>query len=156
MNNIKSNRNKILELNDITMDFPGTRALDSASFELFENEVHAIVGENGAGKSTLIKVITGVHKPQSGRILLKNKIVNWKSPIESQKNGISAIYQDPTLFAELSVAENMFMTNFPTKDFLKRIDWKKLLYNSKKILEELNIINIIDPMAIVKNLSIAQ
>ena len=156
MNNIKSNRSKILELNDITMDFPGTRALDSASFELFENEVHAIVGENGAGKSTLIKVITGVHKPQSGRILLKNKIVNWKSPIESQKNGISAIYQDPTLFAELSVAENMFMTNFPTKDFLKRIDWKKLLYNSKKILEELNIINIIDPMAIVKNLSIAQ
>ncbi len=152
----KSNSLKILELLNITMDFPGTRALDNVNFDLKENEIHAIVGENGAGKSTLIKVITGVHKPNGGKIILNEKLVNWGNPIESQKNGISAIYQDPTLFAELSVAENMFITNFPVKNFFNRIDWETLLLKSKKILEELNILNIINPLAKVKELSIAQ
>ena len=125
------------------MQFPGTKALDDVDFKLLHNEVHAIVGENGAGKSTLIKVITGVHKPQSGKVFLNKKLVQWNSPIESQKNGISAIYQDPTLFGELSVAENMFITNFPEKNLFNRIDWEKLLAESKRILQDLNILNII-------------
>ena len=138
------------------MQFPGTKALDDVDFKLFHNEVHAIVGENGAGKSTLIKVITGVHKPQSGKVFLNKKLVQWNSPIESQKNGISAIYQDPTLFGELSVAENMFITNFPEKNLFNRIDWEKLLAESKRILQDLNILNIINPLSKVKDLSIAQ
>ena len=156
MNIGKTNSSKILELINITMDFPGTRALDNANFDLLENEIHAIVGENGAGKSTLIKVITGVHKPNSGKILLNGKLIKWNSPIESQKKGISAIYQDPTLFAELSVAENMFMINFPVKNFFNQIDWENLFIRSKKILEDLNILNIINPLTKVKELSIAQ
>ena len=100
---IKTNNDTILDLFGITVDFPGTRALDNINFSLKENEIHAIVGENGAGKSTLIKVITGVHTPQSGKIILNQKEVKWKNPLESQQNGISAIYQDPMLFSELSV-----------------------------------------------------
>lgn len=156
MNNSKFNSRKILELLKITKDFPGTRALDEISFDLLEKEVHAIVGENGAGKSTLIKVITGVHKPNSGQIKINNKLIKWSSPRDSQKNGISAIYQDPTLFPELSVAENMFITNFPTKNFINRVDWNNVFMQSKKILEDLNILSIINPLTKVKELSIAQ
>ena len=146
----------ILELLGITVDFPGTRALDKVNFNLKENEIHAIVGENGAGKSTLIKVITGVHTPQSGKIFLNKKEVKWKNPLESQQNGISAIYQDPMLFSELSVAENMFIINSPLHKYTKTIDWKNLYLRAEKILIELNIIELIKPHYKVKNLSIAQ
>ena len=147
---------EILKLSQITMDFPGTRALNNINFNLNKNEIHAIVGENGAGKSTLIKVITGVHKPQSGKIFLNQKEVKWKNPIESQQNGISAIYQDPMLFSELSVAENIFIINSPLKKFTKTIDWKNLYLRAEKILKELNIIDLIKPHYKVKNLSIGQ
>lgn len=82
----------ILELKDVVKTFGGVIALNGAQFQLKKGEVHALMGENGAGKSTFIKVITGVHKADSGTILLDNKEVAFKSTVDSEKLGIAAIY----------------------------------------------------------------
>ena len=99
----------MLELCDVSKSFPGVKALDGVSFALRRGEIHALVGENGAGKSTLIKIITGVHRPDGGRIVLDGATISFADPLSAQKNGIAAIYQEPTTFPDLSVAENIFM-----------------------------------------------
>ena len=90
----------ILEVREVTKRFPGVLALDNVSFRLRAGEVHALVGENGAGKSTLIKVITGVYRPDTGRVLFDGEVVSFASPREAQEAGISTIYQaSPTRVA---------------------------------------------------------
>ena len=94
----------ILEIKKVTKFFPGVKALNEVDFQAKYREVHAIVGENGAGKSTLVKIITGVHKPSSGEIYYGGKKVEWRNPIEAQRRGIAAIYQEPNMYLDLSIS----------------------------------------------------
>src|SRR5947199_9714819 len=96
-----------LEMRNITKTYPGVKALRDASFELRPGEVHALVGENGAGKSTLIKIITGAVTPDTGEIALSGESIRDNSPALAKSLGIAAIYQQPALFPELSVAQNI-------------------------------------------------
>ena len=95
--------------------FPGVRALENVDFTLHSGEVHALVGENGAGKSTLIKVLTGVHAKDGGKIAMEGRPISPSSPLEAMKCGISTVYQEVNLCPNLSVAENIFIGREPKK-----------------------------------------
>jgi rhamnose transport system ATP-binding protein len=97
----------LLKLGGIVKSFAGVHALKGVSFELHAGEVHAIVGENGAGKSTLIKVITGAHRPDAGTIEIAGQTVDHLDPTKSRQLGVAVIYQQPALFPDLTVAENI-------------------------------------------------
>jgi len=99
--------NSLLQLTNITKSFGAVRALKGVSFDLKAGEVHALLGENGAGKSTLIKIITGAHQPDSGSIQVHSKQLSRLTPASAHACGIAAIYQQPALFPDLSVAENI-------------------------------------------------
>jgi len=97
----------LLQLDSVSKSFQAVRALRNVSFCLQAGEVHAVLGENGAGKSTLIKVITGAYQPDGGRIEIDGHPVHPLTPASSRALGIAAIYQQPALFPDLSVAENI-------------------------------------------------
>lgn len=103
----------ILKLQNIRKNFGGIQALKDVSLSLKKGEVHALLGENGAGKSTLIKILTGVHKADSGEILLHGQEITVQNPIDARKKGIAAIYQELSLIDSLTVAENIFLGNEP-------------------------------------------
>ncbi|MET9724172.1 sugar ABC transporter ATP-binding protein [Streptomyces zaomyceticus] len=107
----------VLEAHGVGKRFPGVVALDDVSFSLRAGEVHALVGENGAGKSTLIKVLTGVHRPDSGELLLSGRPVRFARPSEAQAAGISTIYQEVNLVPLMSVARNIFLGREPKNRF---------------------------------------
>ncbi|RYD22481.1 MAG: sugar ABC transporter ATP-binding protein [Verrucomicrobiaceae bacterium] len=97
----------LLQLSDIRKSFGAVRALKGVSFELLPGEVHALLGENGAGKSTLIKVITGAHQPDGGILRVGEEEVSHLTPSKARELGIACIYQQPALFPDLTVAENI-------------------------------------------------
>ena len=99
----------ILELKKISKSFSGVEVLHEVSFALRPGEVHALLGENSAGKSTLVKIITGVHQPDTGEILLNGEPVHFGDARDSRQAGIAAIYQELSLFPDLDVAENIFV-----------------------------------------------
>jgi galactofuranose transport system ATP-binding protein len=107
----------MLEVTQVTKTFPGVRALDQVSFALQPGEVHALVGENGAGKSTLIKVLTGVYRPDAGELRYDGKAVQFGSPMDAQRAGISTIYQEVNLVPLMSVAHNLFLGREPRTAF---------------------------------------
>ncbi|MFH8574827.1 sugar ABC transporter ATP-binding protein [Streptomyces zaomyceticus] len=107
----------VLEAHGVGKRFPGVVALDDVSFSLRAGEVHALVGENGAGKSTLIKVLTGVHRPDSGELLLSGRPARFARPSEAQAAGISTIYQEVNLVPLMSVARNIFLGREPKNRF---------------------------------------
>src|SRR5664279_3754452 len=98
-----------LEMRGISKRFDATQALDNASLTLYAGEVHALLGENGAGKSTLIKIMTGMHRPDTGQILRDGAPVHIENASHAQRLGIAAIYQEPRIFPDLNVAENIFL-----------------------------------------------
>src|SRR6266700_5112787 len=97
----------LLEARSIRKAFAGVQALKDVSFELRPGEVHALIGENGAGKSTLIKIMTGALEADSGTLTVDGRVVHHNNPSVARALGIAAIYQQPSLFAHLSVAENI-------------------------------------------------
>ena len=101
----------ILQMRHISKRFDTTQALDDVSLDLYTGEIHALMGENGAGKSTLIKIMTGVYQPDEGQILLDGKPIRVSNSVEAQAYGIAAIYQEPMIFPDLNVAENIFITH---------------------------------------------
>lgn len=127
----------VLEMRNISKNFPGVRALQDVDFTLCEGEIHALMGENGAGKSTLIKVLTGVYEKDAGEIFLKglNKAAVIRSPQDAQKLGISTVYQEITLCPNLSVAENMYIGRGNGVGQ----NWKKMNRDADKILKSLGI-----------------
>ena len=113
----------LLELHEVTKSFGAVRALGGVSFDLQPGEVHALLGENGAGKSTLIKIITGAHRPDRGIIRVQGETVRSLTPTSAHQLGIACIYQQPALFPDLSVAENVALRLEPATG-LRRIGWK--------------------------------
>src|SRR5215475_5970654 len=97
----------LLRLTSIKKSFGAVRALKGVSFELQPGEIHALLGENGAGKSTLIKIITGAHQSDSGQIEVLSHSLDHLTPASAHKLGIACIYQQPALFPDLTVAENI-------------------------------------------------
>ncbi|MEV4572639.1 sugar ABC transporter ATP-binding protein [Nonomuraea jabiensis] len=107
------NETPVLSLSQVSKAFGAVRAVREVSLSLFPGEVHALAGENGAGKSTIVKILSGVHRPDSGRILLDGEPVEFGGPADAQRAGVAVIYQEPTLFPDLSVMENIFMGRQP-------------------------------------------
>jgi ABC-type sugar transport system ATPase subunit len=148
--------NILLQIENITKNFHGVRALDSMNLELHQGEIHAICGENGAGKSTLMKVITGVHQPCSGNIYLKSNKVIMVNPNDAYSKGIAIIYQETSLFPDLTVLENMFIGHEPTKShfgLFESIDHKEMREKATKIFAKLGMDIELD--SLVENLGVA-
>jgi monosaccharide-transporting ATPase len=143
--------NPVLSMKRITKVFPGVKALSAVDFRLFKGEVHAIMGQNGAGKSTLVKVLTGVHQPDAGEILMEGRPIRPDSPLAAQKLGISTVYQEINLCPNLSVAENIFAGRQPMR--YGKISWKEMARRSEEILKRLNLV--IDVTQILSSYSIA-
>ena len=144
----------ILQIDHITKIFPGIRALDDVQFSLRRGEIHALIGENGAGKSTFIKVLTGVHQPDSGTILMNGQKVAMSDPLVARRLGIAAIYQHLAAYPHLSVAENIFMCNEQMMRKSRLISWKATKQNAEVLLHSLG--SVIRPAAVMGELSVAQ
>ena len=143
----------ILELKDVVKTFGGVKALNGVHFQLKRGEIHALMGENGAGKSTFIKVITGVHQPDSGIMLLDGEQVTLRNTMDSAKLGIAAIYQHVTAFPDLTVTENIFMGR-EIKNKFGFYDWKTMRQRAKELIDPLSAeIDVNKPMG---NLSVAE
>ena len=125
--------NALLEATNVSKSYAGVQALRSASFELRAGEVHALIGENGAGKSTLIKIMTGAVEPDSGEIKLNGETITHNSPRVAKSLGIIAIYQQPALFPELTVAENIAI-GLELAGLWGRIDWNKRRRRAAELL----------------------
>jgi len=126
----------ILEIRGVGKRFDATQALADVSLTLQAGEIHALLGENGAGKSTLIKIVTGVHQPDRGQILLAGRPITIRSAAEAQRLGIAAIYQEPLLFPDLNVAENIFISH---QDRGVVVDWRRMFQDAESILAELGV-----------------
>lgn len=129
---------ELLELSGVTKSFPGVKALQDAQFSLRAGEVHALLGENGAGKSTMIKIVSGVYRPDSGSISVNGQAVQFNNPHEAQSHGVATIYQELSLYPELTVAENIFLGHCPRTRF-GLIDWAETHRRAREILESLEI-----------------
>ncbi len=137
----------------ISKSYGPSRALSDVSFKIIPGHVHALVGENGAGKSTLVKIITGIVQADSGQILIGSEPVTFATTIEARTAGISAVYQDPKLFAHLDVAENISMGNYPITA-LGTIDRKAMYAQAASALGILGLA--LDPKSLIAGLSLAE
>jgi rhamnose transport system ATP-binding protein len=136
----------------ISKRFDATQALIDVELELLPGEVHALVGENGAGKSTLVKILGGVHKPDSGTIALDGTTIGLDGPASARALGIAVVHQEPRLFPDLSVAENVFLGHSPAGRF-GGIDWGAMRRAAHAVFEDLGVR--MDVGAPVRGLSIA-
>jgi rhamnose transport system ATP-binding protein len=147
------NDEPVLALRNVSKSFPGVRALADVSFDVRAGEVHALLGENGAGKSTLIKIISGVYPPDDGEMMVEGKPVRFLSPREAQAQGIATIYQEFSLYPELTVAENIFAGHMPRTLGGLALDWRRAAREAAKVLESLDA-NDLDVNARVGTLSV--
>lgn len=142
----------ILTMKDIDKSFPGVHALDHVNLEIRKGEVHALMGENGAGKSTLMKVLTGIYTKDSGTITYEGKEVEFHNTREAQDAGVVIVHQELNMLGHLTVAQNIFIGREPKKGF--GIDDKKMIEESKKLFDKLNID--IDPTEKMSNLTVGK
>src|SRR5437660_2455072 len=105
----------ILSLRQAAKAFGAVHALVDGSIDLYPGEAHGLVGENGAGKSTLVKILGGVYQPDAGDLVIGGEPVTFAGPGSARAAGVAIIYQEPTLFPDLSVAENIFMGRQPVR-----------------------------------------
>ena len=144
----------LLEMQSIVKEFPGVKALDGVTFNLFEGEFHSLVGENGAGKSTLMKVLSGVYPfgDYTGDIRINSKTKEFRTIRDAENAGIAIIFQELSLVKELTVGENIFLGKEPSNFGI--INWSELYHRATKLLKDLNLP--IDPRTPVGNLGIGQ
>jgi rhamnose transport system ATP-binding protein len=141
-----------VQLSGISKRFAATAALTDVSLDLLPGEIHALVGENGAGKSTLVKILAGVHQPDAGTIRLEGEPVTITGPAHSRALGIAVVHQEPRLFPDLSVAENVFIGHAPS-GHLGTIDWRGTRKAAAALFAELDVQ--LDVGAPVRGLSMA-
>ncbi|SFC35153.1 rhamnose transport system ATP-binding protein [Nocardioides terrae] len=142
----------VLELRDVAKSFGSVVALRSGSLTVERGSIHAVVGENGAGKSTLVKIVAGVHRRDEGVFRFLGEDVDFATTAASKAAGIAVIYQEPTLFPDLSVAENIFMGRQP-RGRGRRIDYGRMYDESDRLFARLGVH--IDPRRPARGLSIA-
>lgn len=142
----------MIELAGITKQFGAVQALRGVDLSLYPGEVHALVGENGAGKSTLVKILAGIHRPDAGMIKIGGSVIDLHNPAQARNAGIAVIHQEPTLFPDLNVAENVFMGRHP-RDRFGRVDWKRMYQEVERLFDSLGVrMNVYTP---VQGLSVA-
>jgi putative multiple sugar transport system ATP-binding protein len=144
----------ILEMKNITKEFPGVKALSNVNLQVKEGEIHALCGENGAGKSTLMKVLSGVypHGSYEGDILYYGKVCNFKTIKDSENLGIVIIHQELALIPELSIAENIFLGNEQAKRGI--INWNETVLKTRKLLNKVGLAE--DPNTLITNLGVGK
>lgn len=128
----------ILEMRQILKVFPGVKALDQVDFQVRRGEVHCLIGANGAGKSTLMKILSGAYTEDGGEIFFNGKILSSHGTEKRRKEGISVIYQELSLFSELTVGENVYINNYP-KGRAGQVDWKTVFCQTQNLADSLNI-----------------
>ena len=139
-------------LRGVSKRFLATQALSDVTLELRAGSVHALVGENGAGKSTLVKTLAGIHAPDEGTVELDGEPIVLHGPAQARALGIAVVHQEPRLFPDLTVAENVFMGHSP-RTSLRTVDWRTMQRQTREIFAGLDVR--IDPSAIVRGLSMA-
>lgn len=142
----------VVRLRDVSKAYGAVQALDSVQLELYAGEVHALVGENGAGKSTLVKILAGAQQADSGSLTLEGESVAFSGPADARDAGIAVIYQEPTLFPDLSVAENIFLGRQPLLSG-RRIDHEGMKERTRELFDRLG--HAIAPDRPARGLSIA-
>lgn len=125
-----------LEIKNLSKRFGATQALDNVQLSLYPGEIHALLGENGAGKSTLIKTMTGIYQPDAGELMVEGQSVSIHSSAEAQAHGIAAIYQEPLVFPDLNIAENIFISHRNRGAFM---NWGKLYHDAEAVLKRLDV-----------------
>jgi ABC-type sugar transport system ATPase subunit len=142
----------LLEMRNITKSFPGVRAVDGVTFDLFAGEVHALVGENGAGKSTLMKVLGGVYPygTYDGEILIEGEARSFHRVRDAEEAGIAIIFQELSIIKDLNIGENIFLGREPRRFGV--ISWEDLYSRAQKLLDELHLP--IDPRTPIRQLGI--
>ena len=143
----------LLQMKQITKQFPGVLALNKVDLELYPGEVLALLGENGAGKSTLIKILSGAYHQDEGEILIEGKAERYKTPKEANDKGISIIYQELNYLNDLTVAENIYLNRLPVGKGNK-INWKKMNIDAREILNSLEVD--ISTYSLMRDLSVAE
>ncbi len=141
----------LLQIDRISKSFPGVRALESVELEVARGEIVALIGENGAGKSTLMKILAGIHRPDSGGIHVDGRSVELRSPRDAVSQGIAVIHQELELVDTLDVAANIFLGREPARYGL--IDFRQMWTNAQCILDRLGLP--ISPRAKISELSLA-
>ena len=141
-----------VELEHLSKRFGATQALDDVSLSLLPAEVHALVGENGAGKSTLVKILAGIHQPDAGVIRLDGAATLLQGAAHARRVGIAVIHQEPRLFPDLSVAENVFLGHQPVRGF-GQLDWAAMRSRARDLFAELGVAIATD--SVVRGLSMA-
>jgi rhamnose transport system ATP-binding protein len=126
----------LLTLTHIRKSFGGTRALERVDLDLYPGAVTALLGENGAGKSTLVKILSGVHQPDGGEIRLEGREVRIANPVVARELGVGVVHQECQVFDNLSVAENLFVNNQPSRRGF--VDWRQLRARAGAVLRELD------------------
>ena len=142
----------LLEMNKITKEFPGVKALDGANLKVRPHSVHALMGENGAGKSTLMKCLFGIYEKDSGTIFFEGKEINFKSAKEALDNGVSMVHQELNQVLQRNILDNIWLGRYPKKGFF--IDEKKMYEDTKKIFEDLDIT--VDPRSKMGDLAVSE
>ncbi len=131
-------RQPLFELKSITKEFPNVRALKSVDFAVYPGEIQALIGENGAGKSTLLRIMNGDYQPDSGELYYEGNRVRFHSPRDAHEVGVRVIYQEPEIAPDLSVAENLYINELPTR-FRHFVDWNRLHKNAREQLAKLGL-----------------
>ncbi|MEM6529620.1 MAG: ATP-binding cassette domain-containing protein, partial [Chloroflexota bacterium] len=143
----------ILQIQNVTMRFPGVLALDDVSFDVYPGMVHAVVGENGAGKSTLMKILSGVHQADAGSVIYRGQPITFSTPRQAQAAGITTIYQELNQIPLLTVRENIFLGSEIMRGPF--IDWNEMQHQSQALLDKLGLADI-KPRMLLKELGVGQ
>lgn len=143
----------LLEMKNITKEFPGVKALNQVSLTVKKGTVHALMGENGAGKSTLMKCLFGMYSKDGGQIFLEGKEVNFKNSKEALENGVAMVHQELNQALKRNVMDNIWLGRYPKVGGVM-IDEKKMYEDTKEVFQELGID--VDPRRIMSTMPVSQ